>query len=84
MNGFSGSTLSMQNAKLRSCVQTMDREGLSFSDCLDQCSLKVVTAKFDMSNDLVRSVLKAKMYNFWVVNFVSEIQLMQLFCYLTV
>ena len=31
-------------------------------DFLDQCSLKVVTAKFDMSEDLVRSILKAKMY----------------------
>ena len=27
---------SMQNAKLRCCVQTTDRNGLSFSDFLDQ------------------------------------------------
>ena len=32
-----------------------------FSDILDQCSNKVVTAKFDMSDDLERSILKAKM-----------------------
>ena len=37
-NGFTGSTLSMQNAKLQSCVQTTDRKGLCFSDILDQCS----------------------------------------------
>ena len=49
---FSGSTLSMPNAKLRCCVQTTDRKGLNFSDFLDQCSLLVVTAKFDMSDDL--------------------------------
>ena len=63
MNGFSGSTLSMQNAKLRCWLQTTDREGLTFSDFFDQCSLKVVTAKFDMP-DLVRSILKAKLYKF--------------------
>ena len=27
-------------------------------------SLKVVTAKFDMSDDLVRSIFKAKLYKF--------------------
>ena len=59
------STLSMQNAKLRCCVQTTDRKGLGFSNVLDQCSLFVVTAMFDMSDDLVRSILKAKMYKFW-------------------
>ena len=53
---------SMQNAKLQCCVQTTDRKGLSFLDFLDQCSLYVVTAKFDMSDDIVRSILKAKMY----------------------
>ena len=35
-----------------------------FSDILDQCSHKVVTAKFDMSDDLERIILKAK-YKFW-------------------
>ena len=59
---FYGSSLIMVNAKLRCCVQTTDRKGPSFSDLLDQCSL--VTAKFDMSDDLVRSILKAKMYHF--------------------
>ena len=54
----------MQNAKLRCCVQTTDRKGLSFSDFLDQCSLQVVTTKFEMSDKLVRSILKAKMYKF--------------------
>ena len=60
INRVTGSTLSMKNAKLRCCVQTTDREGLSCSDLLDQFSLKVVTAKFDMSDNLVTSILKAK------------------------
>ena len=63
-----GSTLNMQNVKLRCCVQTTDVKGLLFSDFLDQCSLLVVKAKFDMSDDLVRSILKAKMYTFWSLN----------------
>ena len=37
-------------------------------DCLDQCSLQVVTAKFDMSDDLVRSILKVKVYKFVSLN----------------
>ena len=64
MNGFSGSTLIVQNVKLRCCVQTTDREGLSFSDFLDQSYLKVVTAKLDITDNLVRGILKGKMYNF--------------------
>ena len=64
-NGFSGSTLSMQNAKIRCCVQTTDKKGLSFSEILDKWSLQVVTAKFAMSDDLEWSILKAKMYKFW-------------------
>ena len=76
-NGFSGSTLSMQNAKLRCYVQTTDRKGLSFSDFLDQCSLLVVTAKFAMSVDLVRSILKAKHVQILVMKYVSEMQFMQ-------
>ena len=64
-----------QYAKCQTSILcTTDREGLRFSDVLDQCSLKVVTAKFDMSNDLVRGILKAKMYIFLVVNCVSEMQ----------
>ena len=69
--GFLGQ-LSTQNAKLRCCVQTADREGLSFSDLLDQWYLKVVTAKFDMSDDLVRSLLKAKMYKFLSLKFLVK------------
>ena len=67
---FYRSTFSMVSAKLRCCVQTMDRKGPSFSDLLDQCSL--VTAKFDMSDDMVRSILKAKMYQFFVMKCVNE------------
>ena len=52
----------MQNAKLRCCAQTTDRKGLSFSDILDQCSLLFATAKLDMKDDQVRSILKVKMY----------------------
>ena len=58
-----------QNSLFEKChfwcwVQIKDRKGLSFSHLLDQCSLKIVTAKFDMSDDLVRSILKANMSNF--------------------
>ena len=77
-NGFSGSTLSMQNAKLRCCVQTTDRKVLNFSDFLDQCSLLLVTVKFVMSDDLVRSISKAKNVQILVMKCcVSEMQLMQ-------
>ena len=84
MNGFSGSTLSMQNAKLRCCVQTTDREGLSFSDFLDQRSLKVVTAQFDMSEKSGKEHFESKNVQIFVMKCVSEMQFMQLFCYLTV
>ena len=50
----------MQNAKLQCCVQITNRKGLS--------SFLVLTAKFEMSIDLVRSILKAKMYKFWSWN----------------
>ena len=74
---ISGSTLSMQTAKIRCFVETTDRKGLSFLDFLDQCSFQVVTAKFYMSDDLVRSLLKAKSVQILVMKCVSEMQFMQ-------
>ena len=48
-NGFSGSTPNMQDAKLRCCLQTTDKNGLSFSDFKDQCSLQVLIPTFNRS-----------------------------------
>ena len=58
------------NSQYAKCQTSMlctnsGEERAKFLDVLDQCSLLVVTAKFDKTDDLVRSILKAKMYKFW-------------------
>ena len=58
-------------------VQTTDRKWLSFSDFLNQCSIEVVTAKFDMSDDLVKEHFESKHVHILVMKCVSEMQFMQ-------
>ena len=58
------------NSQYAKCQTSMHKQriGNGFSGFLDKCSLQVVTAKFDMSDYLVRRILKAKMYKFWSGN----------------
>ena len=67
-NRLSGSTLSMQNAKLRCCVQTTDRKGLSFSDILDQCSLMLLQQSLTCQTIWYGAFWKQRCKKFWSWN----------------